>query len=408
MKNITRRNFIKLTSASAVAVAHSMSTFEFAHAAGPRPLPAGTPILVIVTLSGGNDGLNTVVPYLDPLYKSLRPQLAYKEDQVLPIGDGLALNGSMTGFKTLWDNKQLAIVRGVGYPNPDRSHFSSMAIWQSASRTPIKTGWIGRWIETQPENPFLAISLGSTMPALFQGDKRSGTVLPLSGLVTPTGMLAKDYAKTSKKTKLDGQLSATAARSIRDLFTVADVVSPILKNPAPPAADLPTVIGGNAGGESNLGAQLDVAAKLIAAGVPTRVWSVSLGGFDTHANELSAQSLLLGSVSNSISKFMSQMRTIGRSRDVTIMVYSEFGRRVSANASNGTDHGTSGPVFIIGERVVGGFHGDQPPLNRLKDGDLAVSTDFRSVYGSVLEGVLYTPVDRVISGWNDRLALFTA
>ena len=408
MKDITRRNFIKLTSASAVAVAHSMSTFEFAHAAGPRPLPAGTPILVIVTLNGGNDGLNTVVPYLDPLYKSLRPQLAYKEDQVLPIGDGLALNGSMTGFKSLWDSKQLAIVRGVGYPNPDRSHFSSMAIWQSASRTPIRTGWVGRWIETQPENPFLAISLGSTMPALFQGDKRSGTVLPLSGLVTPTGMLAKDYAKTSKKTKLDGQLSATAARSIRDLFTVADVVSPILKNPAPPAADLPTVIGGNAGGESNLGAQLDVAAKLIAAGVPTRVWSVSLGGFDTHANELSAQSLLLGSVSNSISKFMSQMRTIGRSRDVTIMVYSEFGRRVSANASSGTDHGTSGPVFIIGERVVGGFHGDQPPLNRLKDGDLAVTTDFRSVYGSVLEGVLYTPVDRVISGWNDRLALFTA
>jgi uncharacterized protein (DUF1501 family) len=374
MKNITRRNFIKLSGASAVAVAHSLSTYEFARAAGPRPLPAGTPILVIVTLSGGNDGLNTVVPYLDPLYKSLRPQLAYKEDQVLPIGDGLALNGSMTGFKSLWDNKQLAIVRGVGYPNPDRSHFSSMAIWQSASRTPIKTGWIGRWIETQTENPFLAISLGSTMPALFQGDKRSGTVLPLSGLVIPTGMLAKDYAKTSKKTKLDGQLSATAARSVRDLFTVADVVSPILKNPAPPAADLPTVIGGNAGGESNLGAQLDV----------------------------------LGSVSNSISKFMSQMRTIGRSRDVTIMVYSEFGRRVSANASNGTDHGTSGPVFVIGERVVGGFHGEQPPLNRLKDGDLAVTTDFRSVYGSVIEGVLYTPVDRVISGWNDRLALFTS
>ena len=408
MKNITRRNFIKFTGASAVAVAHSWSTNEFAHAAGPRPLPAGTPILVIVTLNGGNDGLNTVVPYLDPLYKSLRPRLAYKEDQVLPIGDGLALNGSMTGFKSLWDNKQLAIVRGVGYPNPDRSHFSSMAIWQSASRTPIKTGWVGRWLETQPENPFLAISLGSTMPPLFQGEKRSGTVLPLSGLRTPSGMLAKDYANTSKKTKLDGQLSATAARSMRDLFTVADIVSPILKNPAPPAADLPTVIGGNAGGESNLGAQLDVAAKLIAAGVPTRVWSVSLGGFDTHANELSAQSLLLGTVSNSISKFMSQMRTIGRSRDVTIMVYSEFGRRVRANASDGTDHGTSGPVFIIGERVVGGFHGEQPPLNQLKDGDLAVTTDFRSVYGSVIEGVLYTPVDRVISGWNDRLALFTA
>ena len=408
MKNISRRNFIKLTIASAVAVAHSLSMFELAQAAGPRLLPTGTPILVIVTLNGGNDGLNTVVPYLDPIYKSLRPQLAYKEDQVLPIGDGLGLNGSMTGFKTLWDNKQLAIVRGVGYPNPDRSHFSSMAIWQSASRTPIKTGWIGRWIETQPENPFLAISLGSTLPPLFQGAKRSGTVLPLSGLKIPTGMLATDFAKTSKKTRLDGQLSATAARSIRDLFTVADIVSPILKNPAPPAADLPTVVGGNAGGESNLSAQLDIAAKLIAAGVPTRVWSVSLGGFDTHANELSAQSLLLGTVSNSISKFMSQMRTIGRSRDVTVMVYSEFGRRVRANASDGTDHGTSGPMFIIGERVVGGFHGEQPPLNQLKDGDLAVTTDFRSVYGSMIEGVLHTPVDRVINGWNDRLPLFTA
>ena len=408
MEDITRRKFIKLTSASAVAVANSLSTYEFAHAAVIRPLPVGTPILVIVTLNGGNDGLNTVVPYLDSNYRSLRPQLAYKEEQVLPIGDDLALNGSMIGFKSLWDKNQLAIVRGVGYPNPDRSHFSSMAIWQSASRTPIKTGWIGRWIETQPENPFLAISLGSTMPPLFQGDKRSGTVLPLSGLKTPTGMLATDFAKTSKKTKLDGQLSASAARSIRDLFTVADTVSPILKNPAPMAADLPTVIGGNAGGESNLSAQLDIAAKLIAAGVPTRVWSVSLGGFDTHANELSAQSLLLGTVSNSISKFMSQMRTIGRSRDVTIMVYSEFGRRVRANASDGTDHGTSGPMFVIGERVIGGFHGDQPPLNQLKADDLAVTTDFRSVYGSVLEGVLHTPVDRVISGWNDRLPIFTA
>ena len=231
MKYISRRSFIKLTSASAVALAHSMSIHEFAEAAGQPPLPVGTPILVIVTLNGGNDGLNTVVPYSDSIYKSLRPQLAYTEEQVLPIGDGLALNGSMIGLKSLWDKNQLAIVRGVGYPNPDRSHFSSMAIWQSASRTPIKTGWIGRWIETQPENPFLAISLGTTLPALFQGEKRSGTVLPLTGLTPPTGMLASDYAKTSKKTRRDGQLSASAARSmlpsclVVSLFTVVSFCS---------------------------------------------------------------------------------------------------------------------------------------------------------------------------------------
>lgn len=123
MQNISRRNFIKLTSVGAVAVAHSMTNYQPANAASPKPLPNGTPILVIVTLNGGNDGLNTVIPYSDPIYKSLRPQLAYKEDQVLPIGEGLALNSSMTGFKSLWDNKQLAIIRGVGYPNPDRSHF---------------------------------------------------------------------------------------------------------------------------------------------------------------------------------------------------------------------------------------------------------------------------------------------
>jgi len=408
MREITRRSFIKLTGAGAVVATHSISTFDFAHAAAPRPLPAGTPILVVVTLNGGNDGLNTVVPYLDPIYKSSRPQLAYNEDQVLPIGDGLALNGSMAGFKSLWDNKQLAIVRGVGYPNPDRSHFSSMAIWQSASLTPIKTGWIGRWIETQPKNPFLAISFGTTLPALFLGNKRSGSVLPIGGLQVPKGRVANDIKRSSKMTKSDGRLSASAARSMRDLFTVADTVGPILRNPAPPAADLPTVIGGNAGGESNLSSQFEVVAKLIAANVPTRVWSVSLGGFDTHANELSAQSALLGTVSYSISKFMSQMRAIGRSKDVAVMVYSEFGRRVRANASDGTDHGTSGPVFLIGERVVGGFYGEQPPLNQLKADDLSVTTDFRSVYGSVLESVLATPVDKVISGWNDRLAIFKA
>jgi uncharacterized protein (DUF1501 family) len=148
---------------------------------------------------------------------------------------------------------------------------------------------------------------------------------------------------------------------MRNLFQVADEVTPILKDPAPPASDLPVAVGGNAGGDSNLSAQLEVVAKLIAAGSPTRVWSVSLGGFDTHADEHTAQSRLLGAVSSSLTKFMSQLRSTNRSKDVTILVYSEFGRRVRANASQGTDHGTSGPVFIMGEKVAGGFYGDQPP-----------------------------------------------
>lgn len=405
MDTLTRRRFIHLTGAGAMAAAaHTLSLEEIANAAIARPLPLGTPILVVVTLYGGNDGLNTVVPFQDPIYHSLRPQLAYKENEVIPIGQGLALNGSMTGFKSIWDRGQLAIVRGVGYPDPDRSHFSSMAIWQSASLSAVKSGWLGRWVETQKEDPLLAISLGSVLPPLLAGNKRSGSVLPLGGLKLPSGSLASDCAKLSLESPQDDLLQASVARSMRNLFQVADEVTPILRDPAPPASDLPVAVGGNAGGDSNLSAQLEVVAKLIAAGSPTRVWSVSLGGFDTHADEHTAQSRLLGAVSSSLTKFMSQLRSTNRSKDVTILVYSEFGRRVRANASQGTDHGTSGPVFIMGEKVAGGFYGDQPSLSNLKEDDLQVTTDFRDIYATLLERVLNSPKERVIPNWKSSIS----
>ena len=147
-------------------------------------------------------------------------------------------------------------------------------------------------------------------------------------------------------------------------------------------------------------------AKLVTAGAPTRVWSVSLGGFDTHADEKGAQSILLGVVSQGISKFMSQMRASNRSKDVVVLVYSEFGRRVRGNASDGTDHGTSGPVFLLGEKVKGGFYGEQPSLTNLKNDDLAVTTDFRDIYASVLEKVLSTPAEKILGNWKGRTPLF--
>lgn len=401
MDTITRRKFIQLTGAGAIAAAaHSLSIEEIAQAAISRPLPLGTPILVVLTLYGGNDGLNTVVPVQDSIYQSLRPQLAYKPEEVIPIGEGLALNGAMAGFKSLWDKNQLAIIRGVGYPNSDRSHFASMAIWQSATLGASKSGWLGRWVETQAEDPLLAISLGSILPPLLAGDRRSGSVLPLGGLKVPKGTLARDCTRLSESNPSDNRLTAMAATSMRNLFQVSDEVTPILQDPAPSASDLPTIVGGNAGGDSNLSAQLEIVAKLIAAGSPTKVWSVSLGGFDTHADEHTAQSLLLGAVSNSLTRFMSQMRQTNRSKDVTVLVYSEFGRRVRANASQGTDHGTSGPVFLLGESVRGGFHGEQPSLSALRDDDLAVTTDFRDIYGNLIEKVLGTEKERVLSGWK--------
>ena len=283
MDTLSRRKFLQLSGAAAVGAAAPMLTMEdIAHAAQTRPLPLGTPILIMVTLYGGNDGLNTVVPYTDPLYFSSRPDISYAADKVLKLDEQLGLNPAMTGIKSLWDQKKVAIVRGVGYPKPNHSHFTSMAIWQSgAPVSRLNSGWLGRWVESQVEDPMLAISLGSVLPPLLAGEKRSGSALPLGGLVIPTGTFAKDCQKLAKAASTDNKLMAAAATSMRTLFSVSNTVTPVLKMPAPVSDELPTVNGGNAGGDSNLAQQLDVVAKLIAAGSPTRVWSVSLGGFDT-------------------------------------------------------------------------------------------------------------------------------
>ncbi|OIQ70553.1 hypothetical protein GALL_478350 [mine drainage metagenome] len=407
MDTVSRRRFLQLVGAGAAGAAASQLSFaEIARAAISNPLPLNTPILVIVTLYGGNDGLNSVIPYNDPAYYANRPDISYGVSDVITLDSQLALNRSMTGMKTLWDQKKLAIVRGVGYPNPDHSHFKSMAIWQSASPVSAQsTGWIGRWLDGRKPDPMSAISLGSVIPPLLTGSKRVGSALPLGGLVVPSGALGTDCQMLAKPSFEDGPLQALAASSMSDLFRLSTEISSELKKPAPTPTDLPTIQGGNAGGNSSLGQQLDVVAKLIGAGAPTRVWSVSLGGFDTHADEKGAQSILIGSVSDSIARFLSQIRSTNRSKDVVVMAYSEFGRRVKGNSSQGTDHGTSGPVFVMGEKVAGGFYGDQPSLTQLNAGDLSVTTDFRDVYASLLEGVLATPADSVLGKWSGRTPL---
>ncbi|MEY2851289.1 MAG: hypothetical protein RJA96_1160 [Actinomycetota bacterium] len=383
MDTLTRRKFLSLTAGAvaAGAIAPILSEDQIAQAAINRPLPAGTPILVMITLYGGNDGLNTVIPYRDPIYFSSRPEISYKQETMLPLDAELALNPAMKNMKFLWDQKKVAIIRGVGYPNPDRSHFSSMAKWQTASpERHINTGWIGRWA----------------------GAKRSGSVLPLGGLVIPRGSVAMNCLQMAKPSRTDNSLMAAAAASMRNLFSVSTTVQPILKGPAPIAPDLPTTNGGNAGGDNNLAQQLDVVSKLIAAGSPTKVWSVSLGGFDTHANEANAQAALLGVVSDSVYRFLNQLKSTTRAADVTVVIYSEFGRRVIGNGSQGTDHGTSGPMFVIGDKVNGGYYGDQPSLKSLIKGDLAVTTDFRDVYATLLEKVLKSPAEQTLGKWSGR------
>ena len=410
MDGLSRRGFLKAScgvGATAFLSGFNMVTMEeVAQAAVRNPLPAGQGILVIVTLYGGNDGLNTVVPYADSAYYAARNELAYSADEVLKLNETLALNPGMTGMKSLWDAGKLAIVRGVGYPDSDHSHFRSMDIWQTANPiSPTGYGWIGRWLTATKSEPLAALNIGTTMPPLLVGDAVSGSTLPISGLAVPNGRLRSQLRKLGEARVDDDPLRASAAQSIADWYGTAFTTTDVLRSAMPEVADPATDVAGatGTGGEGQLGDQLGVVARLINAGVPTRVYSVSLGGFDTHSNEKGTQTALLSQVSSSISTFMRQLGATSRADDVTVFVYSEFGRRVSANLSKGTDHGTAGPAFIVGNRVKGGLYGEQPSLRKLWNDDLEVTTDFRDVYASLLETSLGADPDAVLGSWAGRL-----
>ena len=387
-----RRRFLQWTGAGLFAAMSTELSFEsLASAASDSPLPANTPILVLVTRYGGNDGLNTVVPFTDPVYESARSNIALSSSQLLPFTDSLAFNSSMPSINALYGQGQVAIVQGVSYPDPSLSHFSSMAIWQSASLTGLSSGWIGRWLDKQPHNAFNAIGVGSVLPPAFVGEKSVASMVDVSGIQLPWGPAAPLLPHLGRSSSSDVALEAAAATSITDLFSTASLLGPLV--PTSPTG-------------STLGQQLSMLSTMINANVPTRVWEVNLSSFDTHTGEQLDQNALLAEVDAAIGAFMASISTGTRANDVTVMIYSEFGRRVGSNASDGTDHGTSAPVLLIGNQVKGGLYGEQPPLDALDDnGNLQVTTDFRSVYGGLLHDVLATPVSDVIPSWNTALSV---
>jgi uncharacterized protein (DUF1501 family) len=388
-----RRRFLQWTGAGLFATASAQLSLEsIAGAATTTPLPASTPILVIVTLYGGNDGLNTVVPFTDPTYQSARANIALSASQVLPFTDSLAFNSVMPEMSALYAANKVAIVQGVSYPNPNLSHFTSMAIWQSASMTAeVSSGWIGRWLDIQPHSPFNAIGIGSTLPPLLVGDKSVASMVDLGGIQLPWGPAASLIPRLGRSSSSDVPLEGAAATSISDLFSTAQLLSPLVtKSPT----------------GSFISEQLSLVSTLINANVPTRVWEVNLSSFDTHVGEKADQNALLAEVDAALGAFMTSISAGGRSNDVTVMVYSEFGRRVMSNAGLGTDHGTAAPVFLIGNTVKGGLYGEQPSLSALDaNGNLVATTDFRDVYGGLLHDVLGTPVGDVIPSWSTALSV---
>ena len=411
MDNLTRRRFLTMsgvTAAGALAVgATRVDWTDLTAAAADDPLDPGDAVLVVVTLYGGNDGLNTVVPAADKAYHDARPELAYEPDKVLDIGDDLGLSPGLKGLKGLWDRNELAVVRGVGYPQPDRSHFRSMAIWQTASPdTAVPTGWLGRWLDASGGDPLHAVSVEPTLPPLLAGATTAAASLPVGGLRLPKGEVGTAFAALGKPSEGEEHWRAAAADSIEDLHEAVRVFGGAVHDGAEGGEDdedEERTRGASAGGGSQLKAQLDLVAGLVEAGVPTRAYSVSLGGFDTHADERGTQERLLSELDAALTGFAERMRRTDRGKQVVVLVYSEFGRRVHANGSDGTDHGTAGPVFLLGDRVKGGLYGEQPSLTDLADGDLKATTDFRDVYAAALHDVLGADPERVLDGHTGRL-----
>ncbi|MGZ4583038.1 MAG: DUF1501 domain-containing protein [Mycobacterium sp.] len=375
MPEMNRRRFLIASTgvgaAGLLSGAVAVNWSDLMRAAQDRPLPEGAGVVVLVTLYGGNDGINTLIPYADNAYHDARPELAYAPGDVIHLDQNLGLNPALQGLAQLWSRRQLAIVRGVGYPQPDHSHFRSMDIWQTASPAePVTTGWIGRWLDATGDDPLRAVNVGAVLPPLAVGEKHTAAALS-------TGAAAAGQGN-----RLDAVMAALGADDPDDTPAMAAVCKAYRAARATNKAF--ASVKAAAGDHNPLGTQLSMVASAVKARVPTRVYTVQLGGFDTHADERGTQQRLLQTFDAAVTPFLRETAGDRYGCNVVLMAYSEFGRRVRANASQGTDHGTAGPVFVAGVPVKGGFYGEEPSLTDLDNGDLRHTTDFRDIYAELL------------------------
>src|ERR1700722_78520 len=385
-------------------------------------------ILVVLQMAGGNDGLNTVVPCSNDFYHNARPKIGLSSEKVLKLNDNIGFHGSMTGFKNLYDSGNLAVVQGVGYPNPNRSHFRSTEIWQTASDSEKieKYGWVGRYFDNAcfGADPTVGVVIGRQLPESFYAKKPKGICFdnPANYRFMSNGhpkpgeedMTEESYKKLNELEMSsplpDGGPSMTSddnansggsigmlpaglpmqgGRAV-DFITRtaldAQQSSDEVRNIAARVQNQATYP------QSPLGNSLKLVAKLIGGGLPTRIYYASQGGYDTHTNQINTQQRLLQDLGDSMKAFVDDMKAQGNMQRVLVMTFSEFGRRVNENANGGTDHGAAAPMFIVGNKVKAGLLGKYPSLapQDLFEGDIKYNVDFRSVYASVLENWLKT------------------
>lgn len=406
MQITSRRSFLKGSMSSAALVALSQSVPQFLLNASARAAEnRGETILVVIQLSGGNDGLNTVIPYADDVYRRSRPLLGIPTAQVHKIDSYVGLHPAMAGFSKLLEEGRLGIVQGAGYPVPDRSHFSSMDIWQTARRDVTTsgaayraTGWIGRYLDKYS-------AAGADVPAMHLPSEAARLPLALTG----------DSAKAASVESLDAFKledggDSHLRQSIQQLVAAErdrqDDLIQFLHASTQSAIDSSREIQDAVRSyqtdvkypESNLARRLKTAAQLIDAGLATRIYYLDLDGFDTHSNQAAAHAGLLGQLSEAVTAFVHDLKQHSHDQRVMVMTFSEFGRRVHENASSGTDHGTAAPMFIAGGKVKPGLITKHPDMNNLEEGDLKFTTDFRSVYAGVLEQWLGVSSESLLGG----------
>lgn len=333
-------------------------------------------ILVLVELAGGNDGLNTVVPQTDPLYRRLRPGIALSGDRLVSLDERFGLNAALSPLMPAWRGGDLAVVQGVGYPGPDRSHFRSIDIWDTASDSAevLTRGWLAQLFDRDaPPGDF-------TTDGLVLGHDGAG---PLAGARRFVEL--RNPGRFVRDAKRSPALSADAG-SNPALQHIVRVQAEIDRAAAGLSGDgIAATAPGPAFPKTGLGHQLELAARVIAGQARVAVIKTTLGGFDTHINQVAIQRRLLDEAGEALAAFRGSMQAAGLWDRVLVMTYSEFGRRAAENGSDGTDHGAAAPHFLLGGRVRGGFYGQAPSLASLENGDLQYTTDFRQLYSTVLQ-----------------------
>lgn len=402
----SRRQFLRRFGLGAAAtwtlpvfLERTFSALEASAAAATQAITGkDAPILVVLQLAGGNDGLNTLVPFADGAYYKNRPKLGVSADKVLKLNDYAGFNPGMTSLKSLYDEGLIGIVQGVGYPNPNRSHFRSTEIWQTASDSEkvINKGWIGRFFDNccKGADPTVGVTLTREFPQAFAAQTPTGVSVEaglrlgkrrnmrnMRNMRDSEEDLMMDESSGGSIDMLSGSARPELSpfeylqRTALDAQLSQDKIRDILAN-IPASSAFP---------KTRLGQQFSLISRLIAGELPTRIYYLSQGGFDTHNNQVPSHSRLLADFSDAVTAFVREMQTQGNYSRVMLMTFSEFGRRVRENDSGGTDHGTAAPVFLSGGALKPGLHGDPPSLTKLDDGDLIHTVDFRDVYATFLD-----------------------